>query len=238
MSHNVDIHPAQVEILRSLLFSPEESYSALCEHTRLSSDHFNFHIKKLVELDLVTKVGKNYTLTAKGKEHANRLDTDDRTIEKQPKAAVLVLPTRVNKAGTAEFLVQKRLKQPFFGFYVCLTGKIRWGETIEGTAHRELEEETGLKAGQMRLMTIYHKQDYTTGSKKLLEDKIFYCYNADDISGELKKTFEGGENHWLTLEAMTKLEKSMLHPEELTSWLEAKGLTFNEFEFYYDETDY
>ena len=136
MSIEVKIHQAQTGILRELLFVKEAGYAELQKPTGLASDHFNFHISKLVELGLVDKVGRGrYKLSVKGKEYANKLDTDRKTIERQPKVAVLLAIER--KAGDKqEMLFQKRTKNPYYGYLGFPTGKISWGESIIETAAR------------------------------------------------------------------------------------------------------
>jgi hypothetical protein len=49
MSLDINIHSAQTSILRELLFHPQANYAALQKPTGLPSDHFNFHISRLVE---------------------------------------------------------------------------------------------------------------------------------------------------------------------------------------------
>ena len=78
----------------------------------------------------------SYSLTRKGKEPTNKIDTDANAIERQPKVAVLLVILKKSERGL-ELLVQQRLKQPFFSFWGIPTGKIRWGETIIQTAQRE-----------------------------------------------------------------------------------------------------
>jgi hypothetical protein len=125
MSLEVKIHQAQTTILRALLFLPAASYADLQKPTGLSSDHFNFHIARLVEIGLVEKVSRGrYYLTSQGKEYANRLDTDNNTIERQPKSAVIIGLTRVHN-GEIEYLFQQRLKNPYYGFWGLPSGKIR-----------------------------------------------------------------------------------------------------------------
>jgi predicted transcriptional regulator len=112
MSHEVKIHEAQTSILRELLFLPTAGFAELQKPTGLTSDHFTFHINRLVELGFVERAGRGrYRLTTVGKEYANRLDTDNNTIERQPKSAVMLLVER-ERAGKQEFVFQQRLKHP------------------------------------------------------------------------------------------------------------------------------
>lgn len=201
MSHEVFVHSAQTSILRELLFRPTAGYAELQKPTGLTSDHFNFHIKRLVELGFVHKVSSGqYSLTPRGKEYANKLDTDNNTIEKQPKAAVLLAITRT-KNKHKEYLFQERLKHPYYGYWGFPTGKIRWGETILETAARELAEETGLTANH-KLAGIYHEHTYQKETGEMLEDKIFFVVRCTDTSGELVERFEGGHNAWQTIHKM------------------------------------
>lgn len=96
MSIDQHIHSDQINILRELLFLLHAGYAALQRPTSLTSDHFNFHIARLIELGLVEKVARGkYKLTTRGKEFANKLDTDERKVERQPKVAVLLAAAKI-----------------------------------------------------------------------------------------------------------------------------------------------
>jgi len=206
MSLEITIHAAQTGILRELLFHPHADYTALQKPTGLTSDHFNFHISRLLELGLVEKMSRGtYRLSAKGKEYANRLDTDNNTVERQPKSAVMLALTRT-RAGKTEFLYQERLKNPFYGFWGLPTGKIRWGETIIQTAERESLEETGLK-GDFTVLGVCHEHVMQTESGELLEDKIFFIVMGRNMKGKLLADFQGGRNQWMTLDEFIAKEK-------------------------------
>lgn len=199
MSLEVNIHDAQTVILRELLFHPSVGFAKLQKITGMSSDHFNFHLQKLIELKLVEKVSRGtYSLSPRGKEYANKLDTDNNTVERQPKTAVILAVERI-KGDKKEYLFQERLKQPYFGFWGFATGKIRWGETIVQTAERELMEETGLMANH-RVAGVYHEMVYQQETGEQLEDKIFFVVHCTEIKGKLVKEFEGGRNNWMTRE--------------------------------------
>jgi 8-oxo-dGTP pyrophosphatase MutT (NUDIX family) len=174
------------------MFHPSAGFAALQKPTGLSTDHFTFHITRLLELGYVEKVSRGvYRLSTQGKEYANRLDTDDNTIERQPKVAVILAIEK----GDGRWLFQERLKNPYFGFYGFPSGKIRWGETILETAERELLEETGLAADR-RIVGIYHEIVRSHETNELLEDKVFFVVHCTVPTGTLLEEFEGGRNSW------------------------------------------
>lgn len=206
MSIEVKIHDAQTSILRELLFVKEAGYAELQKPTGLSSDHFNFHITRLVELDLVEKVGRGrYRLTHKGKEYANKLDTDNKTIERQPKVAVLLAVEReVN--GERQLLFQQRTKNPYYGYWGFPSGKVRWGETLVETAARELMEETGLTA-DCKVVGLYHEHTYLEESEDAIEDKLFFVTHCTNSQGKLIEKYEGGVNQWMSVEEARSQKK-------------------------------
>lgn len=204
MSLEVNVHEAQTKILRELLFLPHAGFADLQKPTGLTSDHFNFHIARLVELKLVAKVERGkYQLTARGKEYANKMDTDNNTIEKQPKVAVLLCVEKKFNSKTY-YLFQQRRKHPYYGFWGLISGKIRWGETIIQTAARELMEEAGIEA-TWKYAGVYHEHASTGG--ELLEDKVFHVIRGTNPKGVLVEDFEGGHNEWLTRDQVLAQEK-------------------------------
>ncbi|CAN5129530.1 hypothetical protein BH11PAT4_BH11PAT4_1140 [soil metagenome] len=223
MSHEIILHTAQTSILRELLFKPAASFSQLQKSTGLSSDHFSFHITKLVSLNFVEKTeGKTYALTSAGKEFANKLDTDQNTIERQPKVAVILAIHRETN-GQHEFIFQERLKHPYFGYWGFPTGKVRWGETILQTAARELKEETGLEAN-LTFKGVYHEHSFQEETGELLEDKLFFVVAGSEATGELTEVFEGGRNAWMTTQEMKSLKVFNSYHTELEVALKGTDL--------------
>ena len=88
-------------------------------------------------MDLVEKLtdGK-YALTVKGKEFSNRFDTDNKVIERQAKLACGILCIKVED-GVTKYLLQKRLKQPYYGYYGVVGG------TILGADGRKMSKSIG-----------------------------------------------------------------------------------------------
>lgn len=235
MTLAVSIHPTQTSILRELLFHPSAGFAELQKPTGLTSDHFNFHIKRLLELNLVKKIDNcKYTLTSRGKEYANKLDTDRNTIEPQPKTAVLLAISRQIKSQN-EFIFQERLKHPYYGYWGFPTGKIRWGESILETAKRELFEETGLTATH-QLLGIYHERTFQEDTKELLEDKIFFVVSCKETQGKLIEKFEGGINRWASVSEARN--HKLYHSFETELAVAEKRETFIEEIHWYDQKEF
>jgi ADP-ribose pyrophosphatase YjhB (NUDIX family)/predicted transcriptional regulator len=223
---NKEIHEIQINILRVLLFKPEACFTDL-NPQNVSTDHFNFHVKRLLELGLIQKNESGlYSLTTTGKEFANRLDTDSKKIvvERQAKIGVLIGCVRGD-----HYLIQQRLKQPFYGYHGFVTGKVKWGETVLETAARELEEETGLSA-EIELVGVEHKMDYDQDNN-LLEDKYFYVCRATNPKGNLIESFEGGKNLWVAEKDLTTLPDVFDDMSDVIKIINSKTMTFQELKF-------
>lgn len=231
MSTNQQIHPIQSAILVTLLFKMQARFSEL-NKLEVPSDQFNFHLKTLLSNDLIEKTDKGkYKLTNSGKEFANRFDTDSKSIERQAKISILICCLRKSKK-TTQYLMQQRLKQPYYGYWGFITGKVRLGESILEMAARELVEETGLKA-VFQLVGIKHKTDYSE-KDELLEDKFFFVVKANNPVGLLKETFEGGKNRWLT-KAQIRESKDLFPDVETTlKMANNRNITFSEAKFKVD----
>ncbi len=228
MTTEIKVHSIQAQILTKLLFHPSARFAELNEQ-KLDTDHFNFHLQSLVKAELVEKdTSGKYKLTTEGKEFANRFDTEEKQIEKQPKVSVLIVATRQSK-GKEQLLIQQRLKNPYYGYHGFIGGKVRWGETIEEAANRELREESGLSA-KVTLKVVRHKMDYDKDGN-LLEDKIFMQFLAENCKGELIEKFEGGENIWLTRDEIAKLPN--LFPDVLRAlgMMDSDSIQFLEKKF-------
>ena len=194
------MHKAQLSILRNLRYSEAARYSQLMHPTGLESDVFKFHVRTLVRLGYVQKFADGrYGLTAKGKEFANNLDEQKRIVQKQPKISVMVVVPKVDKNGKTVFLMQKRARNPFFGFWTEIHGRAVWGDPFEETAAYQLARQTGLKA-DFSVHSFRRIRDFTADGQELLEDKLFVIMLAENIQGELTNTYDGGENAWLSFE--------------------------------------
>lgn len=220
-------------ILRELLFNPNSKFTEL-NIQGLTSDHFSYHINTLIKEGYVKKNIQKYSLTVKGKEYANQMDTDQASMEKQPKIAVMIVPVKKEK-GKKYLLIQERTKEPYYGYRGFVTGKIRYGEKVLETARRELKEETGLECNDLHIKRIVHNHVVLEDSGELVEDKMFYLVTAIEPSGELSDT-RNGKNFWVTEKEFKNLEKKYYDEDNMYRYSQEKGdMDFDEQVYFVKE---
>jgi ADP-ribose pyrophosphatase YjhB (NUDIX family) len=193
---NIKLHYFQKELVKKLSSNPNMRFNDLLIE-ELESEHMNYHLKRLVEIGFVVKGKTKYRLTDTGKDYTNLLDEETDLIEKQPKTSIVVCGIRENNKGEVEHLLNKRLRQPYYGKVGRITGKVRFGETLKEAAERELYEETGLKAKSVVLEEIYRKMRKREDNT-WVQDVIFYVFFATGFSGTLIKKTAYQENFWAT----------------------------------------
>lgn len=205
------LHFLQREILRKLLFTDVARFSDL-ETENIESNLVNFHINQLIKDGLVTKTkDKKYKLSDFGKEYANRMDDEKKLIERQGKISCILCCVRKIDSQDPELLIYTRKKHPFYNSQGYSSGKVKFGESIEETAVRELLEETNLTTSEKpQLFMIEHHRVFEKGSEKLLEDKYFNFCRIIDPVGNLKPN-EEGLFEWIKF---SKVEKYFTKPFE------------------------
>lgn len=205
--NSAQMHRVLVSILSTLRYSESARFSDLMRPTGLESDSFKFYLRDLVKRGYVEKLETgSYRLTKRGKEFANSLDEPNRTVQKQPKLSVLIVALKESADGKKLVLMQKRARNPYFGFWSEIHGRAQWGEQFEETAARQLMRQTGLSA-DFQVRSFRRVRDYHSAEGTLLEDKLFVIVLATNISGELTNSYSGGLNAWMTLEELQSNEK-------------------------------
>lgn len=176
------------------MYNPRLKFSNLMI-AELTSKHFNYHLQQLVSADLISKVDHGYILTNFGKNYVSKLDETNMQEERQPKVSVALIVTRETKSGR-DFLLTRRLKQPYYGKVGGFTGKVRFGEMFEDAARRELLEESGL-TGDFQLAHIHHKLAFSPDDPTVyIQDNIFIIFHVTNTQGELVSTNHEQENFW------------------------------------------
>lgn len=228
MTIDRSIHPIQAKILSVLRFKPEARFSAL-NVERLTTDHFSFHINQLVFQGLVKKTKRNtYELTNVGKEFANRMDAQTVSVVKQGKIVVIIICINKHRKEK-QYLIQQRLRHPYFGFCGFVGGKVKWGETIFEAAKRQLYEETGLK-GKLHLIGIQHKID-SLKERDVIDDKYYFIFKGMNLKGKFLENPLGGKNMWMASDKVKSLKNLLAGVDIVLQFIEKKTLTFSENAF-------
>lgn len=223
-----NLNVIQIKILAQLLFNPKSRFKDL-NADRLTTDNFSYHVRSLLTRGLITKSGNFYSLTTGGKMLAGKVDTATNTIEKQPKVSVILIPHNKN-----QFLIQQRTKEPYFGYWGFIAGKIRYGETVCETAKRELLEEAGI-TGDARFCYEIHEMVYEENSHDQLEDKFFHIVEIANLSGNLIESTQDGKNKFVSVSEFKKITPKYHNEQELLDWFLNKDFKFKEEKYYIEK---
>lgn len=227
-----NLNQIQIKILSVLLFKPRSRFKQL-NLDFLTTDNFSYHIKSLLSNGLIAKEGLYYSLTASGKMLAGKLDTTTHTLEKQPKVSVILIPhQKIN--GVTKYLIQKRTKEPYFGYWGFIAGKVKFGETLSQTTQRELFEEAGIQ-GESRFCYEIHEMVYDKNTGSQLEDKFFQVMEVINLIGDLISQTQEGYNQFVTPAEFKIITPKYHNEQDLFDWFLAKDFKFKEEKYYIDK---
>jgi len=115
---NLELHPIQTKILNALLFKEKARFKEL-NTTNLTTDHFTFHVNKLIKDGLISKNPEgDYVLTTKGKEFANRLEAAS-LLSKDVQYNAIIESTGLSSTTIAR--ISKWLKGSLGGYRLILS---------------------------------------------------------------------------------------------------------------------
>lgn len=174
------------KILKRFSRHKKLKFNDLKEETE--SNKLSYHLKKLIEENLLEKNEDLYTLTDKGEEKLCYLE--DKGSLKQPIQDVFLLPFRDGK-----FVVQKRTKRPFLEVIIPIGARIRKGESIFETAKKKFKKDTGM-TGDLHFKGIVDTKTFK--QDKLFLHHILNVFLIDNLKGELTPSTPKGENFWMT----------------------------------------
>jgi ADP-ribose pyrophosphatase YjhB (NUDIX family) len=192
-------HQIQRNILLKLIHTPKATFTELLGNER-DSNKFAYHLGVLEKNSIILKKDGKYTLSQEGKKLSSFIEGDTGSKAAFPTFNHVLIVKDGNK-----ILAQKRLKEPFYGYWGLISGKINFGFNIEECAKRDIEEETGLKAGQARFFGVNQSKTFEDGN--LLHHHIMFYVELSGISGKLKRTTHKGENQWMTVEEFKSKER-------------------------------
>ena len=185
------------QILLKLIHSPEARFSDIWDK-KIESNVFTYHLKKLETEGLVEKKDELYSLTDKGRQESAFIEgtTGDKAMMVVPVVVIIVIDEK-------KVLVQRRLKEPFYGYHGFISGKINFGFNAVECAARDLLEETDLSA-DLELKGISMTKTFNDG--KLAFHHFFFTVLGKNHRGKLKYETHKEENFWVSLDDTSKLE--------------------------------
>ncbi len=198
----IDIVDIEKEILEKLMYNSSLNYNSLWDKKKYPSSKFNYHLKKLVNDELVIKneLGE-YELTQRGTQYIAELN--NKKLEKQTIPLTCSFVLCINSDN--EVLLQKRKKQPYLGIINIPGGKVQFGESTQEAGIRELYEESKLTAQSIQLRIIDEVRTYDYNSD-LFAHIIAYTYVCYDFEGELETENNEGEMKWYSLQEIQEIE--------------------------------
>ncbi len=202
------------------------------EHT--ANDLFNYHLKALVNKDIVSKTQNGYGLSEQGRAYvADVYHTSDPTLNRLFKINVITIVSGLQN-GDLEILSQRRNSQPSFGMVDVMGGTILKGEDLLEGASRKLKNETGLVA-TFKLLGFEKRRLYKGG--ELFSDVLFPICYADEYKGELLST-EFGDNFWVPInDAIKNTNRPYDSIEAIKTCLEAiRDNEIDNLPLFYNET--
>jgi ADP-ribose pyrophosphatase YjhB (NUDIX family) len=200
MNQDFELSLVQIKILANFLKKELLTYSE-GKPNSISNDLYKYHLGYLIQKGIIDKKDKKYELSERGKGIVQNFDILG-IPQKLFKVSVLVYLTRVRE-GKTEILMQKRMRQPYYGDIDTVSGKIVLGESAEDAAQRKLKHETGLSAS-VRFVGIIRKIRKNR-SGNIFEDTIYHVCSAEKPEGELIVNNEYGENFWIGIEKAKKM---------------------------------
>jgi len=189
------------------------------------SNKLSYHLKKLIQENLLKKRGDHYFLTDKGEEKLCYLE--DKGSLRQPIHDVFLLPFRDGK-----YVIQKRTKRPLLGVNIPIGARIRKGESIFDTAKKKLKKDTGME-GDPHFKGIIDAKTFK--QNKLFLHHILNVFLIDNLQGDLIPSTPKGENFWMTEEDYCKHENNLTAAKEHFEIAKSKHFTLLELEQHLNE---
>lgn len=193
-------HVIQKDIVHVLVTLGNARFSEL-KPKRVESNLFMYHLNQLIKRGLVEKHGTSYQLTTDGRMFVDRANLDRLVFRVQPKIVNILAV----KSGKGNWLLLERLHEPHLNRVGFPSGKLHYGETLEESASRELEEKSGLTGITLKLTGNVAMRFLNKKGDQTINHTIGYVYAAE-IKGEpeLKndspywRSFWGTEKQLLT----------------------------------------
>lgn len=210
------LHPIQKSILTSLAKNAVRRFSEMNVYG-LSHDKFNYHLRTLLDQQIVEKTDKGYVLSIVGKKEISRLNLETQEYDELPQTRVQVIPYKIIH-DEYFILAHQRKTQPHYDKVGFIVGKVSFSETLDHTLERILKKSVDITVTSKTLVGIHHKQEYI--GEVAVTDTFFYVFAVP-----VEEIFDGkvsddrGDYFWIPLKKLP--EYSLFEGiKEVVLWIE------------------
>lgn len=153
------MHYIQRKIFNRLRYAKSLNYSQM-RPEGVESNHFAYHLDKLINDGLVEKHERQYSLTSQGLSLADRLNHTTVDIKMQPH--IVVAPHIVNSEG--QDLLYQHSFQPYLGLFGPPQGRFEYSDnSVISAGQREVNEKTGLDSVDLEHRGIVYVTTHMNG---------------------------------------------------------------------------
>ena len=192
-------HHIQKHILHVLAHTETANFASL-RPLNTDSNVFTYHIKQLLKTDLITKLGKEYTLTPEGK-RMDKSFASKRTVAPVQAYSVLFV---VVKSANGKWLLRKRLNQPMLGKIGFVHSAPYSGQNVTISCENHVKKITGQKVMLQVKGSGFVETESKLGTESYLNFTVMYG-TTKDVSLDLA-TDEDNEYGWHTAMELKNLE--------------------------------
>lgn len=116
---------------------------------------------------------------------------------------LIAVSVAARNPDTGEFLLVRRGRAPAKGLWAFPGGRLHFGETLVEAAARELREETGLSARDIRFHTLFELM--SDGSDGDTPHHFVLAVHRAEAAGEPVADDDADEAGWFSIDAMASL---------------------------------
>ena len=203
LKHSLDIDPIQLGILTVLNASKEGKKFSELNINDMSSDHFTYHIRYLLDRGHIEKRGGKYYITFRGKKLMSDIDLKGKKYDLFRFSVTVNVVKEIE--GKKHILVQKRNRHPYIDDINTIAGKVKQGESVKDAAVRKFKEETGLVISEVKVLGTLRKiREDREGN--IVEDVVYTVCYAKNPTGELEESNDWGKHWWCEMDEFLELQ--------------------------------
>lgn len=192
------MHPIKQDILEKLILSQGLRFAAL-RPVEVENNHFIYYLRQLQDEGMVEKTDNLYHLSAQGKQEAERMSLAGLSVRLQPKIVTAPVCFRDDRQ---EVLLFQWAREPGYGRYSLVNGKLHFGESALSAVERELLEKTGLKTKLKWAGNVYIRE---FGRGECKKHQLSHVFVGDDPTGEIIKC-TAGVAVWVPINTLITLD--------------------------------